>query len=406
MKPLLLSFVLSPAFLCAQWSQQVSGVSANLEAIQFVDELNGFCVGENGLVLRTTDGGDNWTNSTVGSGYVWDLYFLEADNGFIQTNSMVYRTTNGIDFEPLQLILDGIPDSDTIVYQPVGCSFDFDGPIGVVAASYTDSPQTQPMVTRQWKTIDFGATWEEMATTAQYGNMEFLDEQHWFAADFYLHETVDGGQTWDTCGANYFSFPPYNRDCFKILDGTGRGLISMAYHLDFSYIVGFDQPNVGSSVLHHVIDMEVQASHSRFLAFESNVAVVRTSLDQGLSLLPGSEPLPGAWAIDFISDGRGWACGDGGKIWKYANDETAVAEGTEPHSQLILFPNPGGEIISIEHTLDRVPELILIRDVSGKVIVEMAYSSFVDIGGLAPGNYSMTIVAKGQRASGRFQRME
>ena len=377
-----------------------------MEAIQFVDELNGFCVGENGMVLRTTDGGDNWSSSTVGSGYVWDLYFLDADNGFIMTNNMVYRTTNGVDFEPLQLILDGIPASDSINYQTVGCSFDFDGPVGVITASYTDSPQTQPFVTRQWKTIDFGATWEEMTTTATYGSMEFLDEQHWFAADFRLFETFDGGQTWDTCGANFFSFPPYNRDCFRILDETGRGLISMAYELDFSYIIGFDQPNVGSTILHYVIDMDVQASQSRFLAFENNVAVVRSSLDQGQSLLPGSEPLPGAWSFDFISDDRGWACGEDGKIWKFVSDGTAVLEGTKPSSELILFPNPSGGIISIEHPFDHVPQRILIHDVTGKVVVEKPYYRSVDISGLAPGNYSMTVIAMGQRATGRFARTE
>ncbi len=335
-----------------------------------------------------------------------DLYFLNAENGFIQTHDMVYRTTNGVDFEPYQLILDGIPTSDSIIYQPVAVGFQFNGPIGVLRASYTDSPQTQPWITRLWRTTDFGVTWIELNAMAPYAIFNFLDEQHWFAADMHYYETMDGGETWDTCGVYLFSFPPYNGDCFKILDETGRGLISMAYHFDFAYIMGCDQPIAETTVLQYVVDFDIQETYSRFLRFEDNGAVVRTSIDEGQTLLAGSEPLSGAWSIHFINDDRGWACGDDGKIWKYVSEGTSITEEASLLQGVVLYPNPSQDILNISLELDQYPDRILIHDVSGREVIDIRFVPNVDIRVLAPGTYTITVLTDGLPKSARFVKID
>ena len=44
----------------AQWTCQNSGVTNELLGISFVDSLNGWIVGSEGLILNTEDGGITW----------------------------------------------------------------------------------------------------------------------------------------------------------------------------------------------------------------------------------------------------------------------------------------------------------------------------------------------------------
>jgi photosystem II stability/assembly factor-like uncharacterized protein len=208
MKDLVLLFCLSPIGLSAQWQEQNSGVLDDLLAIQFIDAYTGYCSGANGLLLKTIDGGAHWTPITVADGYVSDLYFLDAEHGYIQDGNTVLSTTNGIDFATPQVILDGIPLSDSLDYYPVSSTFTFNGPIGLLMCSYSSSPQAGPWIGKQWKTVDLGGPWEPISTLPNAGHFAFLDEQHWFAASFHLFETFDGGQTWDSSATTFFRLPP------------------------------------------------------------------------------------------------------------------------------------------------------------------------------------------------------
>lgn len=42
------------------WTQQLSGTETDLFAVSFIDTLTGWVLGKNNLILHTTDGGENW----------------------------------------------------------------------------------------------------------------------------------------------------------------------------------------------------------------------------------------------------------------------------------------------------------------------------------------------------------
>jgi photosystem II stability/assembly factor-like uncharacterized protein len=63
MKKLLqtLFFFLIVTQICfAQWYQQSSGTTQNLNGVAFYDLNNGIVVGDSGIILGTTNGGTNW----------------------------------------------------------------------------------------------------------------------------------------------------------------------------------------------------------------------------------------------------------------------------------------------------------------------------------------------------------
>ena len=68
-----------------------------LFGVSFTDANNGTAVGSDGLILRTTDGGANWTNQTSGTtSFLNDVSFTDTNNGTaVGENGTILRTTNG-----------------------------------------------------------------------------------------------------------------------------------------------------------------------------------------------------------------------------------------------------------------------------------------------------------------------
>ena len=83
--------------LNAQWYQVNTNTTENLYDIFFVDSLEGYCVGDNGIILRTSDGGENWsTLANTDSLSLKNLAVVEQ-NGFLKLYA--FGTKNGNTFE-------------------------------------------------------------------------------------------------------------------------------------------------------------------------------------------------------------------------------------------------------------------------------------------------------------------
>jgi photosystem II stability/assembly factor-like uncharacterized protein len=72
------------------WSVQYTDTAGKFGRIQFTDLNNGWVVGDNSNILKTTNGGSNWTqitNTGISSGSKSKcVYFLNANTGWIGTN--------------------------------------------------------------------------------------------------------------------------------------------------------------------------------------------------------------------------------------------------------------------------------------------------------------------------------
>ena len=69
--------------------------------VSFVDTNTGTVVGQDGIILRTTDGGNTWTVQFSGTGYSFQaVSFIDADSGIAVGNRpffepLIVRSTNG-----------------------------------------------------------------------------------------------------------------------------------------------------------------------------------------------------------------------------------------------------------------------------------------------------------------------
>jgi photosystem II stability/assembly factor-like uncharacterized protein len=73
-----------------------SPATATLNGVFFVSDLDGWAVGNGGIAIHTTDGGDQWTQSTPGALALNSVFFTDATHGWIAGDSgKILRTTNG-----------------------------------------------------------------------------------------------------------------------------------------------------------------------------------------------------------------------------------------------------------------------------------------------------------------------
>lgn len=80
----------------SSWSAQVSGFSAGLNSISFINQNEGWIAGNSGLILHTTDGGANWNAQTTGiTTTIHSIHFASSTHGWATSGGNVLSTTNG-----------------------------------------------------------------------------------------------------------------------------------------------------------------------------------------------------------------------------------------------------------------------------------------------------------------------
>jgi|GEM_PF-5406833 len=76
------------------WNYVNSGTSSRLNGIWFTSATNGIAVGE-GIILKTTNGGTGWTSQLFPGVNFSDVSFTSALVGYAISNAGLYKTTNG-----------------------------------------------------------------------------------------------------------------------------------------------------------------------------------------------------------------------------------------------------------------------------------------------------------------------
>ncbi|MBC7642690.1 MAG: hypothetical protein H7174_10210, partial [Flavobacterium sp.] len=93
-KIIIILFILFSVSFYGQWVQQDSGVYENLNDVYCVTENLVFVVGDNGKILKTTDGGDNWVEKTSGTTQILNrIQFANAFVGYAVGNNGVLLKT-------------------------------------------------------------------------------------------------------------------------------------------------------------------------------------------------------------------------------------------------------------------------------------------------------------------------
>ncbi len=90
------------------WTIQSSGVNKNLRSISFPSINIGYVVGDSGLILKTTNGGDNWFELNTGiENSLNSVFFVDELLGYTGGQfgdpAIVYKTTNGLNWDSIRV---------------------------------------------------------------------------------------------------------------------------------------------------------------------------------------------------------------------------------------------------------------------------------------------------------------
>lgn len=166
--------------------------------IQFIDPDTGFIV--NGNILRSTDGGLSWSLTSGWTYPVSDLYFLNSQSGWcVGAEGRLFKTMNG----------------------GVGWEGEYSGTDKDLYAVYFVKENTGWIAGDGLvrKTTDGGQTWaESYVSEAEFLKIQFFDESvGYILADQYYLKTYTGGEYWQVIIPEGMS-GPYSLEGLSFID--------------------------------------------------------------------------------------------------------------------------------------------------------------------------------------------
>ncbi|MCC5935566.1 MAG: hypothetical protein JJU35_15065 [Balneolales bacterium] len=170
------------------WSNIESGVSVRLKAAHFADAQNGWAAGRDGVIIRTTDGGNSWAAQNTGTTAILrDIYFTDPDNGWaVGDNGVIIATTNGGNTWTAQT--SGVINRFNNVHFT-------DDQTGYVSGLVFTGGRSRIL-----KTTNGGADWEllEVGPILEFFGMTFSDASTGYLAGTggRIFKTEDAAETW------------------------------------------------------------------------------------------------------------------------------------------------------------------------------------------------------------------
>lgn len=381
----LLTFIFLSGGLFAQgWEPQNSGTTLSLLDVYFVDQSNGWVVGDSAIIIHTTDGGQTWEtqSSPVDSLTLNKVQFLNTQVGYIvATGGTILSTKNGGQNWRL--------DSSNVQDNLVDLSF-INADTGWVAGYDPYGGKDRHGIILH--TQDGGLHWETVWNTENLWSyfyppiitdIEFANKDTGFAIVLPLYvdsglalvyRTTDGGQNWDS---------------LSVTPGEGFSHYLQVFG-DTLWIVGF-RPNISTNggldwqlilstpdSLISINGLELLNGHTGWILGDSHSgSVILVTTDGGASwtsILSNQKPwIKSIFALDKHDL---WAVGNSGTVIHYSN-ELAVASRKEdslPTKYALLqnHPNPFNSATVIQFTLPKDVHIQLsVFDILGREVMHL-----------------------------------
>lgn len=391
------------------WISQSSPTDKFLYKCEFVDSLNGWAIGEQGIIINTTNGGVNWTiqNSGLLNETLQDICFLNPYTGWIvyyksNDRTSLLKTTNG----GINWIDSSFPDTTAIL----GTVFFLNSTTGFLGG-YSGF----------FKTTNSGINWvaSSFDTAGCFYNMPARDIKF---ADSLIGYACGGiydmvGVTWKTTdgGLNWLSSCVSPEPLSElIILGQGEAA-AMGGDFEFGGIsvrttnmgLNWSYNNVGCFGDIRGFSFRTPAEVWASLSFAGYFAVNVDSMNPSSSWVciktPGDIQI---YDIQFVSPRHGWCVGFGGSIFKYNKDIISINnQGFEVADKYSLnqnYPNPFNPETRITYSLPTRSDVKLkIYNSAGMLVrfyprgIEEAgsYNIVFNAGSLASGVYFYVLTA-------------
>jgi photosystem II stability/assembly factor-like uncharacterized protein len=324
---LILGFIFCITTASAQWELKLSGTTELLHEINFPSLSTGFCVGDNGTILKTIDIGETWSSlESTTSQNLFGVYFTTVLNGFVVGDNIMLQTTDGGEnWSEVILPVSAILHDIEFIDEATGFVVGFFGTL--------------------LKTTDGGATWliKDSDCSRNLVNVQFPSAMVGYAVsrgyNWNFIKTIDGGETWmndsivpienlSNLEAVYFTTETegviggwYIGALVKTNDG-GDSWSDVAPDGEVDQFISIDFPST---------------SIGYAMCYGGKVFVTTDGGDTWAldAEITGFEPT----SVKFITNSTGFGIGSDGKIYKIT-DESVSIESKGLEQGILVYPNP------------------------------------------------------------------
>jgi photosystem II stability/assembly factor-like uncharacterized protein len=371
------------------WVQQTSGTVSNLTGVSFVDANNGFVCGHFNTVLKTTNGGTNWSTintATIGTSLTFkDVFFINASTGWLLSDiGIILKTTDaGLTWTP--------GNSSSLTPNSTWSKMHFsDANNGYISGVASPSVQLA-------KTTDGGLTWTNVPFTTSVSSISGLQalgtNSVMIAADNKIYYSNSAGTTWTTSSAitptssllgevKAFNFASafvtnrttgnslvYKSNVYPVWSSSSNGLTNGGYQ----NIDAFDANNI--------------------MIANFSTGFIHKTTDGGANWT--QETMPPAIFINdlkYINSNKAWIVGGGGLILAYGS--TANNKENLANKELNFYPNPAKNAIYVKLNQNENSATAVVTDVLGKICLSKVIineDDKIDLSAFNPGVYFLTI---------------
>jgi len=369
----ILVFLPSKLYSQEYWKSISSPTDKLLKNLFFVDSLTGWCAGQEGTIIHTTDGGRTWEiqNSTV-EWFIVDVFFLNKDDGWALTiketppfGTIILSTANGGN----DWIQSAYPENNIFM----NTIFFFDSLNGFLGGSIIS------------RTTDGGISWQEadidsnMISGLPVHNFSFYNRQFGYACGGFIDlagviwKTTDYGFNWSAQGVSPDQiFDLYVIDSLNTitLSGDPEGFFGVGDIKTTDAGETWSYDALSFFALSFAIDFRTEneawsASGFKFLY----------TTNKGVEWLEKSIPDSAViFDLQFTDTSTGYAVGENGAILKYDPHPSAVIDADVDKSLLNFdlmqnYPNPFNPKTTIKYAIPEFQFAVLkVYDVLGNEI--------------------------------------
>ncbi|HLT24010.1 MAG TPA: T9SS type A sorting domain-containing protein [Ignavibacteria bacterium] len=353
----ILKILLFPIGIFAQgsWIELSSPTNALLKKCIFTDTLNGWAIGDSGIIIHTSNGGTDWNiQSSEPDHFLRDIHFVNSTTGWatawfsnFNPGTLFYKTTNG----GVNWITEMYPDSSYFIE-----SIYFTTPLnGYFGTAFPSG--------KIYYTTDGGISWNPSQHDSSFQSsfpirgMKFYDSNTGFALGGFfdiagvIWRTTDAGISWI---AQSVGPEPINDILFK----NNADFMAVGGDYEFGPSVS-KTSNSGANWQYETlkefgiaysIDKRTQDQYWIALGFAGKFLY---SSDAGerwdLLPTPGNHNI---YCIDFVDEAHGWGVGDSGVIVKFDPSSIGITfTGSTVPEEFIVhqnYPNPFNPSTNIE----------------------------------------------------------